>query len=74
MERITKKLGGQHFNAAKEKWLAGDKAATIEILLTYYDKAYANGLHGKKQRIKLRPSWDGSDHQSLVSELLQTEF
>jgi tRNA 2-selenouridine synthase len=74
MERITKKLGGQHFNAAKEKWLLGDKAATIEILLTYYDKAYINGLRGKQQRIKHRTSWNGSDHQSLVNELLQTNF
>ena len=74
MERIAKKLGGQHFNAAKEKWLMGDKPATMDILLNYYDKAYLNGLQGKTQRIKFRTSWNGSDHQTLVDELLQTNF
>jgi tRNA 2-selenouridine synthase len=71
MERITKKLGGQHFKEAKEKWLAGDKSSTIEILLNYYDKAYLNSLKGKQQRIKHRLSWDGIDHTAIVNELIQ---
>src|SRR5690606_14289771 len=47
MKAITKKLGGQNFKAAKEKLDEGDMYATIEILLTYYDKAYAAGLKKK---------------------------
>ncbi|NJN42092.1 MAG: tRNA 2-selenouridine(34) synthase MnmH, partial [Flammeovirgaceae bacterium] len=50
MEMITKKLGGQHFKAAKEKLQADDMHSTIDILLTYYDKAYINALKNKAHR------------------------
>jgi tRNA 2-selenouridine synthase len=70
MERITKKLGGQNFNAARDKWLAGDKESTMDILLTYYDRAYTNGLTAKKPRIKLSAQWNGSDAESLLNELI----
>lgn len=69
MERITKRLGGQHFKAAKEKLLQGDMAATIEILLTYYDKAYLNGLEKKQNRIKEKVEWSGKDIESTVTYL-----
>jgi tRNA 2-selenouridine synthase len=61
MERIVKKLGGQHFKAAKEQFLAGDMAGTIDILLTYYDKAYHNGLDRKVKRVTEKIEWDGKD-------------
>ena len=73
MVKITKKLGGQHFNAAKEKLLQGDWASAIDILLTYYDKAYANGLARKAERIQSRIQWSGRDVDSFVeSALLNT--
>jgi tRNA 2-selenouridine synthase len=71
MERITKKLGGQHFKAAKEKLLLDDMASTIEILLTYYDKAYLNGLEKKKQRIKATIKWDGRDADTFATKLVR---
>jgi tRNA 2-selenouridine synthase len=72
MEKITKKLGGQHFNAAKAKLLEGDMASTIDILLTYYDKAYVNGLDRKSNRIKSKVMWDGKDAGTFVErELLK---
>lgn len=74
MERITKKLGGQHFIAAKKNWLEEKKAATIDILLTYYDKAYRNGLHQKIGRTKLRTAWNGSDLKSITRELIQSNI
>jgi tRNA 2-selenouridine synthase len=61
MERIVKKLGGQHFANAKEKLMEGDMTATIDILLTYYDKAYRNGLQNKKDRVKSSIPWNGVD-------------
>ncbi|HEU5290064.1 MAG TPA: tRNA 2-selenouridine(34) synthase MnmH [Cyclobacteriaceae bacterium] len=70
MERITKKLGGQHFNAAKEKLLQGDMASVIEILLTYYDKAYLNGLEKKKHRVKSTVRWDGKNVNAFTDELV----
>lgn len=70
MTKITKKLGGQHFNAAKEKLLSNDMSSVIDILLTYYDKAYRNGLEKKKQRIKLYSSWNGTDVHVYATQLI----
>jgi tRNA 2-selenouridine synthase len=70
MERITKKLGGQHFKAAKEKLLLGEMASTIEILLTYYDKAYLTGLERKKHRIRATVKWDGEDADTFANKLV----
>lgn len=70
MEKIKKKLGGQHFNTAREKLLEGSVAATIDILLNYYDKAYANGLSKKEHRIIGRVEWDGVHADSAAANLL----
>jgi tRNA 2-selenouridine synthase len=70
MEKIVKKLGGQHFNNAREKLLQGAIASTIEILLTYYDKAYATGLSKKQERIRHRMPWDGNDPERFAETLL----
>lgn len=70
MESITKKLGGQHFKAAKEKLLDDDMASTIEILLTYYDKAYNTGLKNKESRIRSRVTWDGRDADACARQLV----
>lgn len=72
MEKITKKLGGQHFNDAKQKLSEGAMDATIEILLNYYDKAYATGLSKKQDRIQHRMPWDGIDASSCATQLLTT--
>jgi tRNA 2-selenouridine synthase len=69
MTFITKKLGGQNFKEAKEKLLEGDMASTIDILLTYYDKAYLTGIMNKEHRIKKRIPWDGRD-AAKCAELL----
>ncbi|HYC83674.1 MAG TPA: tRNA 2-selenouridine(34) synthase MnmH [Chryseosolibacter sp.] len=70
MSSIVKKLGGQHFQAAKEKLLAGDMASTIDILLTYYDKAYGMGLSKKQHRVSRKVAWDGSDINELAASLV----
>jgi tRNA 2-selenouridine synthase len=69
MGKITKRLGGQHYNAAKEKLLEGDMYSTIDILLTYYDKAYQYGLDKKKSRIISKVEWNGSDTTQIVNHL-----
>ena len=71
MQSIARKLGGQHFNDAKEKLFAGDMASTIEILLTYYDKAYGTGLKNKQHRIKFNVAWDGKDADACAQQLMQ---
>ncbi|MBT1704603.1 tRNA 2-selenouridine(34) synthase MnmH [Chryseosolibacter indicus] len=69
MSRIVKKLGGQHFQAAKEKLLAGDMASTIDILLNYYDKSYSIGLSKKQNRIKARFAWNGNSIEDIANRL-----
>ena len=70
MTKISRKLGGQHFNTAKEKLLLKDMSSVIDILLTYYDKAYRNGLENKKDRIKLYSSWNGTDVHVYARQLI----
>ena len=70
MEGITKKLGGQHFKAAKEKLFEGDMAATIDILLNYYDKAYGTGLINKQKRIIAELVWNGDDPLECADRLI----
>jgi tRNA 2-selenouridine synthase len=70
MGKVTTKLGGQHYNAAKEKLLQGDMASTIEILLTYYDKAYLNSIEKRKSRVKATTSWDGKNASDFASQLV----
>lgn len=72
MGKVTKKLGGQHFNAAKEKLLQGDMASTIEILLTYYDKAYLDSIGKRKERILKAVEWNGKDMSQFAESLLTT--
>lgn len=69
MTKITKKLGGQHFNAAHEKVLEGNMEAAIDILLVYYDKAYQNGLSKKQSRVVGEFTWNGTDISSFAAKL-----
>ena len=69
MEKITERLGGQNFNAAKELLLKGDWHGTIEILLHYYDKTYLYSLDKKKSQIIGTVEWrPDSSNQPLVAD------
>lgn len=70
MTQIVKRLGGQHFKAAKEKLLQGDMAATIDILLTYYDKAYQMTVEKRKSIPFASVVWEGKGLESLVHSLI----
>jgi len=70
IDKITKKLGGQHAKAAKESLLAGDLANTADILLTYYDKAYQNGLKSREVKIMAGLNYDGIHTDELAQELI----
>jgi tRNA 2-selenouridine synthase len=48
IERIRKRLGGQHANAAIQALEQDDLAKVADITLTYYDKAYGFGLADRK--------------------------
>jgi tRNA 2-selenouridine synthase len=71
MEKIIKRLGGQHFLAAKEKLLAGDMPSTIDILLTYYDKAYTSALEKRGQIVQPAIPWNGVDSKECAGALIE---
>jgi tRNA 2-selenouridine synthase len=74
MEKIIKKLGGQHFKTASEKLFENDMHATIDILLSYYDKAYATGMSKKQERIVARSTWDAADATVFADELIAAKI
>jgi len=71
MDKIVKRLGGQHYKTAKERLLEGDMASTIDILLTYYDKYYLGSIEKKKERVKWVLPWDGKNADSYAKELIE---
>ena len=71
MGKIVKKLGGQNYKEAREKWLSGDMSATIDILLTYYDKAYTEGINRRRERVKFTIPWDGKGLSDFAGELIE---
>ncbi|MEY4930371.1 MAG: hypothetical protein RI909_1095 [Bacteroidota bacterium] len=71
MGKIVKRLGGQHFSAAKERLLEGDMASTIDILLTYYDKAYLSSIEKRRDKVNLILHWNGVDSLDFASQVIQ---
>ena len=71
IDKITKKLGGQHAKAAKESLLAGDLSTTADILLTYYDKAYQNGLASRQAQVVMHSDYDGMHADAFARQLIQ---
>ncbi len=71
MGKIVTKLGGQHYNHAKEKLLSDDMNSTIDILLTYYDKAYLRSIEKRNSQLKFSLEWDGSDSKEVASRMIK---
>ena len=69
--KVKQKLG-QNYNVAKEKLSQGDMASTIEILLTYYDKAYRASIEKRKARVLNTISWNGKDEVRFAKELINS--
>jgi tRNA 2-selenouridine synthase len=70
LKGIIKKLGGQHYNAAAEFVRNGDMASAIDIILTYYDKAYLNGMSRKTDRTKMISEWAGGSLEKFAADLV----
>jgi len=70
MGKIVTKLGGQHYNQAKERLLIDDMNATIDILLTYYDKAYLRSIEKRNRQLKFSLAWDGLNIDKFASSLI----
>jgi tRNA 2-selenouridine synthase len=72
--QMTKRLGGQHYKAAKEKWLAGDAFTTIDILLTYYDKYYSSSLENKSSRVVASMFWNGESSKNFAKQIIDLKI
>lgn len=70
MGKIVKRLGGQHYNEAKESLLQGDMFSTIDILLTYYDKAYLQSIERRKEKVCLTLKWEGENIDDFAKSML----
>lgn len=69
MSKIVKRLGGQHFNTAKQKLLEGDMHGVMQVLLTYYDKAYLHGIEKRKEKVKKIVVWNGENINNVLQGL-----
>ncbi|MFN3940925.1 MAG: hypothetical protein ACK4IY_10075, partial [Chitinophagales bacterium] len=47
LQKIAKRLGGQHYKEALELYRTGNLVEATEKVLVYYDKAYAHGLSNR---------------------------
>ena len=72
MSKITKKLGGQNFIEGKKRLELDDMAGVMEILLTYYDKAYSNSMEKRKPKRLGSVLWDGKNLQKIAKQLVAT--
>jgi tRNA 2-selenouridine synthase len=70
MGKIIKRLGGQHYNEAKERLLQGDMASTIDILLSYYDKAYLQSIERRREKVRLTLEWNGQNIADFAKSLV----
>lgn len=69
MGKIITKLGGQHYKHASEKLAEGDMTSVIDILLTYYDKAYLRSIDKRRGKVIKSVDWDGGSVERIVSAL-----
>lgn len=72
IQKITKRLGGLAQRQAIEYVQVGNMPAAIEILLSYYDRAYQYGLANKLEagRIRHRAEWNGENNFEIVRDLI----
>ncbi len=69
MGKIVTKLGGQHYKHASEKLAEGDMTSVIDILLTYYDKAYLRSIEKRRSKVINAVEWDGRSVEWIVNAL-----
>jgi tRNA 2-selenouridine synthase len=70
-DKIKKKLGGQHFQAAIEALQRGDFARAAEIALVYYDKTYQYGLDNSKSNSVINVDLTDVAYSEQVAKLIE---
>jgi tRNA 2-selenouridine synthase len=70
-QKLTKRLGGQHEQAAVQALQADDFKTWVEILLVYYDKSYQHFVNNNNTKITPVP-WDWNQIESSLLTFLNT--
>jgi tRNA 2-selenouridine synthase len=71
IQKIEKKLGGQSTKDAIAFVESGDVAGATEILLRYYDKAYATSTSDREQYIKHSIRCSDEPAIEIANELIE---
>ena len=71
-QKLRKRLGGQHEQAAVEALEANDFKTWVEILLVYYDKSYQHFVDKNNTKIT-SIDWDWNQIESSLLNLLNTQ-
>jgi tRNA 2-selenouridine synthase len=70
-QKLRKRLGGQHEQAAVKALQADDFKTWVEILLVYYDKSYQHFVNNNNTKITPVP-WDWNQIESSLLTFLNT--
>lgn len=72
VEKIRKRLGGQHVKAAVEALEIKDFRTAARIVLTYYDKTYMKAVEKMPRDLMTQFSAEGLDDLAVVEQILRT--
>jgi tRNA 2-selenouridine synthase len=70
LERIHKRLGGQHHARAKQALAEGDYATVADVTLAYYDKAYLFGLSKRDPKTVHHLAVAGLSPEEIARQLI----
>lgn len=71
IQKIGKRLGGQHAKAALEALEKNNLEEVASILLTYYDKAYEIGISKRKELLQFEAEYEFFNPETITEEILQ---
>lgn len=70
-QKIVKRLGGQHLNAALQYLEEKNYHAAAKVALTYYDKAYNDSLSKQKGKIEKTILATGRQMNEIIKEIIE---
>lgn len=71
IQKISKRLGGQHAKAALEALEENNLEEVASILLTYYDKAYEIGISKRKELLQFEAEYEFFNPETITQDILQ---
>ena len=71
IQKIGKRLGGQHAKAALEALEKNKLEEVASILLTYYDKAYQIGINKRKELLQFEAEYQFFNPETITEDILQ---